>query len=200
MIEYNNDYQELEDLRQQVSLLRDKLSGQELITRRSMMNSIRQSVRKINNHSMVVPLISLFSAVFSFWAFRYFFSFSFGYSIFTVVVLTIAAVAHVMMHRRVMTLDVSHGNLVEVAESVERLRRGYAMWPIYSMPVLVGWMLWLFFVEIRTIADGPLKDGFLCGCIVGVVVGGFIGLRMRRHTMNQADDIICQIRDLQEDN
>ncbi len=199
MTEYNNDYQELEDLRQQVTLLREKLSNQELVTRRALLESIRLGVRKINNGSIVLPIIALLGAAFSYWAFRYFLSFSLEFSIFTVIFLVVAAVAHVLMHRRVMAVDVSQGNLVEVAKSVERLRRGYTMWPLFGVPFLIVWLMWLFLQEVTIIPDGPMKDGFMCGSLVGAVAGALISLRLRRRTMNMTRDIIKQIRELQED-
>ena len=48
MQDYNANYQELDQLREQVALLKNKLDAQQIISQRSMLTTIRKGVKDLN--------------------------------------------------------------------------------------------------------------------------------------------------------
>ena len=57
MQDYNSEYQEFDDLREQVSLLKNKLDAQAILSQNSMLNAVRKSVSKLGRSSWQVSLM-----------------------------------------------------------------------------------------------------------------------------------------------
>lgn len=198
MQDYNTDYQELNDLREQVSLLKNKLDAQAILSQNSMLNAVRKSVSKLGRSSWQISLMGFLGAAFCFWAFYCFMDFSLWFAIFTSVMMTVAGAFHMAIHRRLDNVDISRRNLLEVANEVIRFRQIYTKWPLYALPVFLIWLFWLVCEEALMIPNDSLRNGFLSGGSFGLIVGGIIGLRMRRKVINDATKVLEQIRELQE--
>ena len=112
--------------------------------------------------------------------------------------MTVAGAFHMAIHRRMNNVDISRKNLLEVANEVIRFRHIYTKWPLYCVPILMIWLFWLVFEEALMIPSDPLRDSFYTGGSFGLIVGGIIGLRMRRKVINDATKVLEQIRELQE--
>lgn len=198
MQDYNSEYQEFDDLREQVSLLKNKLDAQAILSQNSMLNAVRKSVSKLGRSSWQISLMGFLGAAFCFWALYCYLDFSLWFAIFTSVMMTVAGAFHMAIHRRMNNVDISRRNLLEVANEVIRFRRIYTKWPLYALPVLLIWLFWLVFEEALMIPNDSLREGFYIGGSFGFIIGGIIGLRMRRKVINDATKVLEQIRELQE--
>lgn len=198
MQDYNSEYQDFDDLREQVSLLKNKLDAQAILSQNSMLNAVRKSVSKLGRNSWQISLMGFLGAAFCFWAFYCFMDFSLWFAIFTSVMMTVAGAFHMAIHRRMNNVDISRRNLLEVANEVTRFRHIYTKWPLYCVPILMIWLFWLVFEEALMIPSDSLRDGFYTGGSFGLIIGGIIGLRMRRKVINDATKVLEQIRELQE--
>ena len=65
------------------------------------------------------------------------------------------------------------------------------------MIIWLGWMLY----EMTAILgfSSSIAIGFMCGATAGVLIGGFIGLRINRKMVRQAEEILDQIDELQKE-
>lgn len=111
MQDYKSEYQEFDDLREQVSLLKNKLDAQAILSQNSMLNAVRKSVSKLGRNSWQISLMAFLGAAFCFWAFYCFMDFSIWFAIFTSVMMTAAGVFHMAIHRRMNNVDSSRSNL-----------------------------------------------------------------------------------------
>ena len=199
MQNYNTDYRELDSLREQVELLKNKLDAQQIISQRAMLATIHKVVKDLNKrYTWPLAITGLIGGIYCFWAFYYFFDFSLYFAIFTSLMMFVAATFFFTMHKRLADVDISQRNLLTVASEITRFRKIWSNWPMYSVPVLMVWLFWLVFEEALMIPSDSLRDGFYTGGSFGLIVGGIIGLRMRRKVINDATKVLEQIRELQE--
>ena len=198
MQDYNANYQELDQLREQVALLKNKLDAQQIISQRSMLTTIRKGVKDLKRkYTWPLAITGLIGGIYCFWAFYYFFDFSLYFAIFTSLMMFVAATCFFIMHRRLDEVDISQRNLLTVASEITRFRKIWSNWPMYSVPVLMVWLFWLVFEEATIIPEGAMRDGFFGGGTFGLIVGGIIGIRSHRKGIKNVDMILEQIRELQ---
>ena len=199
MHNYNTDYRELDSLREQVELLKNKLDAQQIISQRAMLATIHKGVKDLNKrYTLPLAITGLIGGIYCFWAFYYFFDFSLYFAIFTSLMMFVAATFFFTMHKRLADVDISQRNLLTVASEITRFRKIWSNWPMYSVPVLMVWLFWLVFEEATIIPEGAMRNGFFGGGSFGLIVGGIIGLRSHRKGIKNVDMILEQIRELQE--
>ena len=99
--------------------------------------------------------------------------------------------------RCVKKVDFSQGNLVEIAESVGKLRKHYAQWTKIAAPlIIIPWFGWLMYESYNI--NGQTGVAFSIGAVVGGIIGGIIGLNINRKVISKADEILSQLEELQK--
>jgi hypothetical protein len=94
-------------------------------------------------------------------------------------------------------LDFTQGNLVDVAEKLNKVKTHYHEWIKIALPMILIWVSWLVYEILTKMEPSPMQMGFLSGSVVGVVFGGFIGFRVNRKIVRNSTEILSQLRELQ---
>ncbi len=191
-MEYNDDLQDLVEMRKQLTLLREKLRKQELINEREVLNITQSGIDRLNRTGKMYIAFGVFAVVYCTFMFHRF-GFSDGFVIFTGIFLFVCVVSTYWMHYELYATSVNRGNLVDTIRKVMRFRKLYNNWFFFSLPMLVVWCYFLYLDAYRML-DNP--EGFLLACIVGSVIGGAIGLTKHFKTIRQADEVLLHLEDL----
>lgn len=188
------EHTELDDLREQIALLKDKLQRQQIISERAIAEAAQKHIGKLNRAGVVYVFFGVFAVVYCSWAFHRF-GFSDEFVIGTAIFLAACAVGTMYAHWGLRSVDVASGNLVEIASRLLKFRKIYSNWHFYTVPTLLLWCYFLYKDAYRMLNN---SEGFLLAGIVGGTIGGAIGLWRHFKTLREADKAIASIKDLME--
>jgi len=190
----NQEYKELDELREQIALLKDKLQHQQIVSERAIQQAAQAGIGKLNRQGVIMCAFAVFAVVYCSWAFHRF-GFSDGFVVGTTIFLGVCALVTAYAHLKLRSIDVASGNLVEIASRLVSFRKIYSHWHIFAIPALLVWCYFLYW-DAQRMLDNP--EGFLIAGCVGGVIGGIIGLKKHFAIMRETDKVLANIRDLMQ--
>lgn len=191
---------ELEEMRSQISILKEKLEKQNIVNEQHIRNSMKNRMSDINRTVGATIVVGLFAAIF---CPVYFYSqgCSVAFVASTAVMLAVCVILTIVQKVTLGRIDVSQTNLIETAENLSKVRKHYKEWHRIAIPMIIIWLGWLVYEMSKVLGfDSPYAIGFYCGAGVGCLLGGIIGSRINRKVIRQANEILSQIEELQKDN
>ena len=191
-----NDF-ELNDMRQQMDMLKKKLEQQEIVNDRIIRQSMRKDVAYINRTYTWTSVLALMMIPYCYWAFVVLAGFSIAFWVATSLFM-LAAVGYTYYNGKDMfDSHLMNENLVEVHKKVARAKKRDSQWLLISIPVLILWIAW-FAYEIYLKGGSREVIGFAYGGTVGGIIGLIIGLRIHFKTQRKYREIIEQIEEVTE--
>ena len=185
---------ELEQMREQLNLLNEKLDKQRIFNNKVLIDSTNKSISKLNGSGKFYIFCGVFALLYSPFVFSNLgFSPEFVWG--TVAMLAVCLGYTIYLHYGLRSIDMTHQNIVELSQKVLRLRKGYANWLYVGFSMIAVWFYFLY-QEVVVIIDNP--QGFLVAVVVGGLIGGIIGLIRHFKVVRDADELLEQIRDLQQ--
>ena len=188
---------ELEQMRSQMSLLKDKLDKQEIINERLMRQAMNKRMSWIKNYILfeiiLVPfLLLLFGAM----------TYALGLSWIVFAYLAVMLIVDVTADYYINHVDKNEllsGNLVEASRKLVRMKKLRAWSFFLSLIAVIVWVV-LFLLDLKRVAgsfEHDFMNGFATGGFFGGIVGGIIGIIIAFiifHKMQRTnDDVIAQI-------
>ena len=190
--------QELDQMRSQIGILKDKLAQQTIINEQHIRRSMRSKVSDMNKTVTITIFIGIFALIYCTW-FLYHQGCSPSFTIATAVMLTVCIVVTIVQKVGLGRMDFSKGNMVQTAERLSKIKTHYQHWYKIAIPMILAWTGWLAYEMIVTIGlSGPFAISLLCSAGTGVLIGGFFGFRINRRIVRQAEEILDQIDDLKK--
>jgi hypothetical protein len=189
---------ELEQMRTQIGMLKQKLEQQAIVNETHIRNSMKSKISDLNRTVGGTIFAGIFAVIFAPVTF-----FSQGCSLTfvtsTAVMLAVCLVLTIIQKINLGKMtDLSEGNLVETARKLSKVRTHYKEWYKIAIPMLLIWVGWMVYEMVNAIGiASPTAIGFYCGAGVGVMIGGLIGARINRKVVNNANEILSQIEELQ---
>lgn len=187
---------ELEQMRSQISLLKDKLEKQNIINEQHIRRSMKSKMSSINRTiagTIVAGTLALPYCTWFFWSQ----DLSMLFIVATAIMLTICLGLTILQQVRLKKLDFSEGNLVETAVQLSKVKKHYSEWHWVAIPMIIIWLGWLMYEMISKLGNEPYIIGFCCGAAVGAIIGGIIGFRINRKVVRKTGEILEQIEELQ---
>jgi hypothetical protein len=190
---------ELEQMRSQIGMLKQKLEQQTIVNERHIRNSMKSKISDLNRTVRGTIFAGIFAVLFApmtFYIQGCSLLFVIGTAVMLAVCLGLTIVQKINLGR--MT-DLSQSNLIETAEKLSRTRTHYKEWYKIAIPMLLAWVGWMIYEMVNAIGiESPTAIGFYCGAGVGLIIGGVIGARINRKVVQQANEILAQIEELQQ--
>ena len=183
----------LNEMQQQMQLLKDKLSKQTIVNEQMMRNAFGKGIKDLrSNYS--VKTIAAIAGMLGCPSF-YNLGCSLYFVIFGELIMLIALVATIYANRLIPKMD---DDLLTAAGNLTRFRKINAQWIKYGIPVMVVWLGWLL-VELFSGKEFTAGQAYamIGGIAVGLMVGMCIGLRIRREIMRGVDELMAQIKEMQ---
>jgi Reactive mitochondrial oxygen species modulator 1. len=192
-----NQYNELEEMRRQMAILKEKLDGQEIVNERLIRRSMLSKMSFFKKYTWV-SFVALAFIYVTLLGIRASFGLSWWFYGFTVIIMT-ADVVFDWYINRFSKEEFMEGDLLEAAEHMARMRR-LRKWSLgLGLTMLVPWLAWLYYEVNHCPAAGtPMVEGFSMGFCVGGVIGLCIGLAIYFKMQRINRDIIRQIEDLKD--
>ena len=183
----------LKEMQQQMQLLKDKLSKQTIVNEQMMRNAFGKGIKDLrSNYS--VKTIAAIAGMLGCPSF-YNLGCSLYFVIFGELIMLIALVATLYANRLIPRMD---DDLLTAAGNLTRFRKINAEWIKYGIPTMVVWLGWLI-VELFSGEEFTAGQAYamIGGIAVGLTVGMCIGLRIRREIMRGVDELMAQIKEMQ---
>jgi hypothetical protein len=189
---------ELEQMRSQIGMLKQKLEQQTIVNDRHIRNSMKSKISDLNRTVRGTIFAGIFAVVFAPVTF-YIYGCSLAFIIATAVMLAVCLGLTIVQKINLgRMMDLSQGNLVETAEKLSKVRTHYKEWYKIAIPMIIVWGGWMIYEMVNVLGvDSPTAIGFYCGAGVGLIIGGIIGARINRKVVQQANEILAQIEELQ---
>ena len=188
---------ELEEMRVQLGMLKDKLEKQTIINETHIRNSMKSKMSDINKTVTGTIIAGVFALCYSTWFF-YWQDFSLAFVIATFVMLAVCLGITIAQRVILGKMDFSQGNLVETAEKLSKIKKHYQDWYKIAIPMIIVWFGWMMYEMISIHGlESPMAIGFCCGAIIGGILGGIIGMRINRKVAHKATEILDQIAELE---
>lgn len=188
--------QELEEMRSQVAILKQKLDKQAIISDshiRNSMKSKRADMTRIVAGTIVAGVLALPYCTLAF----YKLGFSWLFIGVTDIMLAVCLGLTIMQNITLKKLDFNQGNLVDVAEKLNKVKTHYHEWIKIALPMILIWAGWMAYEGLVSMDPGPMQIGFLSGAAVGIILGGIFGYRINRKIVAKSTEILNQIKELQ---
>lgn len=188
--------QELEEMRSQVAILKQKLDKQTIISESHIRNSMKSKRADMARINAAAIIIGALSAPYCTWIFSKY-GFSLAFIIATDIMLAVCIYLTYRQRNMLKNLDFSQNNLVDVAETLNKVKKHYHGWYKKGIPMLLVWYGWMAYEAITKMGGGPTETGFIVGSAVGVIVGSIIGYYLNTRIVKKSTEILNQIKELQ---
>ena len=189
----NNDF-ELENMRQQMTTLKNKLNQQEIVNERLMRRSMRNEVNTITRHYNIIMILGILMVPYFYWVFVKLTGFSMAFWIGSSIFMLICVGATFYNSRKINDPAMMSNSLVEARQKVASAKKFDADWLKFGIPAVILWFVW-FVYEIY-LQDHDFANGLFWGGCVSGIIGAIAGFKYHVKTQRQYQEIIDQIEDL----
>ncbi len=190
------DY-ELDEMRQQLAILKNKLDDQTIVNDRLIRRAVKNSVSTINKRYLVISIIAFAMIPYGYWAFVVLNGLSIPLWI-AMSVLMLAVIGFCIYNGHEMRKnDFVSNNLLETKRKALKAQKRDAMWPYFGIPVAIGWAAWVGW-EMTQKLEGDFLKYFIPWFIICVTAGALLGLKVHFKTQRHFRDILEQIEDVED--
>lgn len=187
------DY-EFDEMRQQMAILKNKLDSQMIVNDRFIRRSIEKGVGTINRRYLVLGIVALAMIPYGYWAFVMLNGLSVGLWLSMCALMLIVVGFMYFNSRDMRNHELMNGNLLDVKRKVALAKKRDANWLWFGIPMAIVWASWAIYEMSQQIVDTRF---FVPCCIVGVIIGALVGLKVHFRTQRYYRDILDQIEDLE---
>ena len=190
--------EELNELREQLTLLNRKLEKQSIINHQLIRNSIKERISNINRTGIALCALVIITTPFITISYALLLNFSLTLNIFTCAFMAIALVYTIWSHWG-LNSNLLNGDLITASSLILRTRRLYQRWSYFSYPWLVVWLCWNGWEVYTKIDNREMLLGIIVGGIIGLIIGGIYGMRQRNKIYRNIDEMLQDIADLKSE-
>lgn len=206
-MEENNTMMELEQMREQMQVLRNKLDTQEIVNEKLVKNSVKSKMSWIKKFVYFELLLVPFTALMMY-VLKEIFNLSWFTYAFIVVLCAIDAVCDYRINVAALDLEkVEKHNLSDTLQKLVAMKKMRAKAFFIMMLLSIPLFMWVSIEMWQYISTITLKDdlhthivyagayGGFVGGIIGFIVGIYISIRIYRKMQTTNDEIIAQIEE-----
>ena len=183
---------ELNEMKEQISLLRRKLEKETIVNEKLIRSSMRDKLKAVKRRSYILCAVVIGAC--PLWATPIFDFHSIWFIGVTIAFLFIAVAYEIYCNQLLSTQNYVNGNLIDEARKLNRYKQLSRQWHWFSIPFLFIWLSW-FVYEATSVGDFHANN-ILIGGLIGGTIGGVIGWRIYRKGQNAVSEVIEQIEEL----
>lgn len=191
-----NDFQELEDMRRQISLLKEKLDKESIVNDKLMRNIMSTKIGNVNSYLLKLLILIPFTMALVYFDFGILFPLSTEFMIVTQIMLVGFGIYIYLNKRLLASANIACGNLVEESKKLLRFKKREIRYIFFGMPTCIAWMVWCFYELLHC---GKEQDEIICviiGASIGAIFGFGYSIRKFRMIMRNINSVVSQIEDI----
>lgn len=194
-MEHNIINNELEQMREQIALLRRKLDKESIINEQLLRRTMHDKVRGLRRDNLTMIIIGTLAIPYTAIVFNYL-GMSLSFSIATCILLVVSILATWWGQRDLHADELLYGDVVSAGKKMLRFKQMNDRWLWFAIPLLLAWLAWLVWEAYQQIGGTPLFNGFVTGAIVGIFIGGIIGGVYRSRMKRRVREVLAHIEEL----
>lgn len=183
---------ELNEMKEQIALLRNKLEKETIVNEKLIRASMRDKLKAVKRRSYILCIVGIAAA--ALWKFGVSPYFNPLFIDFTAFFLLFSAAYEVYCNRMLSAQNYIEGNLVDEARKLNRYKELARQWYWFSIPIVCVWSCWYLY-ESYTVHAEQSRFLFIWG-LIGGTIGGVIGWNIYRKGRKAIDEVIEQIEEL----
>ena len=195
----SNENFELENMREQMNTLKNKLDKQMIINDRFIRQSMNKTASNISRRYNVIMALSVFMIPYGYWVFVKLCGFSLAFWIATSIFMLVCGGATYYNSRNVNDANLMRSNLIETSRKMARAKKFEANWLLIGSPLAVVFLGWFMYESYLLHPNAFFNGLFWAGCIGGVI-GAIWGFSLHIKTQRQYQEILDQIEDITAEN
>lgn len=186
---------EMEEMRNQMALLKNKLEKQDIVNDNLLRRSMRQKAGNINRRYLVISIICLAMIPYGYWAFVMLTGMSIAFWVATSLVMLTAFGYTLYNGRHMRDPNLFDDNLLNVRKKVALAKKLDHDWLKIGIPLCVLWLAYLGY-EVYRVFDKQEATIMIAVCIIACLIGATIGLTIHFRTQQNYQDILDEIEDM----
>ena len=188
---------ELESMKAQLGLLKEKLEKQEIVKEQHLRKAIKGKLREINRIAVKMMLVGLFAILYCIWWLNHF-----GFSVYlqagTFLMLAFSTIATFVQHRNLLAAKELSADLVKETFDLVKLKKRYNQWLYLAIPMVLVWLSLMVYEIANVISIKEFAATMIAGVAIGAVIGGIVGMKIHYRTIRKIDEMLAQIKELKE--
>lgn len=188
---------ELNDMREQLELLKRKVECEERLGEKQIRHAMRQKVSHINRLGRFFVILALVSIPL-FIVSRNVLPVSELFCGVTCGFLALAALYTHLIHSKLSAEVIARDHLMTVARRLISLKQGYNRWLLFSIPFVLVWIFW-YVHELRAILSPEIFSSAMISCAVGGVIGFVIGFHKHLQVQRACSELLEQIEEVSQE-
>jgi hypothetical protein len=189
---YDNNTYELEEMKQQMLLLKKKLEQQKIVNDKMLRSAMKKKLYGLNKKARIMFIIGIFVAI---GAPGYFTLVGFTplFCAATTLMLLFSAFKTFQYHKKLWKLNLSESNLIELAEELTLLRTRYERWYRFAWCMIIPWGALMAYEATKIFGEELVW--YIGGSAIGLIIGGLTGTRINNNMIRRTDEILEQIEE-----
>lgn len=189
---YDNNTYELEEMKQQMLLLKKKLEQQKIVNDKLLRSAMKKKLYGLNKKARIMFIIGIFVAI---GAPGYFTLIGFTplFCAATALMLLFSAFKTFQYHKKLWKLNLSESNLIELAEELTLLRTRYKRWYRFAWCMIIPWGALMAYEATKIFGEELVW--YIGGSAIGLIIGGLTGTRINNNMIRRTDELLEQIEE-----
>ena len=189
---YDNNTYELEEMKQQMLLLKKKLEQQKIVNDKMLRSAMKKKLYGLNKKARIIFIIGIFVAI---GAPGYFTLVGFTplFCAATTLMLLFSAFKTFQYHKKLWRLNLSESNLIELAEELTLLRTRYERWYRFAWCMIIPWGALMAYEATKIFGEELVW--YIGGSAIGLIIGGLTGTRINNNMIRRTDELLEQIEE-----
>lgn len=188
------NYNDFEDMRQQIGLLKSKLGSQRIVNEDIIRHVVQQKMHQVNRIGWGVVAIGLLEIPLVLWVFRSLCGFSWLFCIVTALYVLATVLFQLKLNVDVQRQLRPDADLLAVGQRLVQLRKLNVKQLFVALPFTVLWTCYFLWEAYQKQHIGPLGFEVIAYIVLfGVAVGLVVGLATFFKRYNAMKDVISQI-------
>lgn len=191
-----NDFNELDDMRRQISLLKEKLDRESIVNDKLMRNIMSTKVGKVSCYLFKLLAILPPTMLLMYFDFAILFHLSTEFMIATQIMLVCFGIYIYLNKRLLASADITGGNLVEESKKLLRFKKREIMYMCIGTPICVAWMVWCVYELLHCGKEQDEIISTIIGAGIGAIFGFIYSIKKFRMIMGNINSVMSQIEDV----
>ena len=191
----NFDTMELQEMKEQIALLKSKLEKETIVSDTMMRRILSDKARTLKTMGLGKTLACFLAVPMMLWC-NWFLGLSTLFTVVTTVYLSFAFIHTYITHRDINKMDLMNDDLVAVGEKVAKVQPRYSSWIIYGIPFFLCGFVWFVYELNNAGLSETNLDAAFNGMLIGGVVGGLMGVMRYRKIQRVASDVLRQVEEM----
>lgn len=190
---------ELDEMRQQMALLKDKLNHQEIVNDQLVRNAVKGRIGDLTSMrhrkrfmlilcTLLVPAMLIGAIGLPAW-----------FACATAAFFILALVYSEYYMDGIDDRDLTSRGLLQVSEKAARLKRQTKRWLWVGLPLLAVWIVTFCYLVNNNTWFEIQNNEIVTGVITGLVIGGLLGFLMYNRQQRMVDDLQAAIDEMREE-